>query len=50
MTSPEGLRWLLEDGRWRRLGQEGYKYVREVHSPDKVITKLINRLKELSGQ
>jgi glycosyltransferase involved in cell wall biosynthesis len=46
----EGLRWLLEGDRWGRLGQEGYKYVREVHSPDKVITKLINRLKELSRQ
>jgi glycosyltransferase involved in cell wall biosynthesis len=46
----EGLKWLLEGDRWRRLGQEGHKYVREVHSLDKVITELINRLKGLSEQ
>jgi glycosyltransferase involved in cell wall biosynthesis len=46
----EGLKWLLEGGRWRRLGQEGYKYVREVHSLDKVTAELINRLERLSGQ
>jgi len=44
----EGLSWLLEDDRWRRLGEEGYKYVRENHSIDMVITQLINRLKGLS--
>jgi len=46
----EGLKWLLEGDRWRRLGQEGHKYVREVHSLDKVITEPINRLKGLSEQ
>jgi glycosyltransferase involved in cell wall biosynthesis len=46
----EGLRWLLENNRWRRLGKEGYKYVKEAHSLDKVVTELVNRLERLSGQ
>jgi len=44
----EGLRWLLEGDRWRRLGGEGYKYVKENHSIDRVITQFINKLEELS--
>jgi len=47
---PEGLRWLLESNRWRRLGKEGYEYVKEGHSLDKVVTELVNRLERLSGQ
>jgi glycosyltransferase involved in cell wall biosynthesis len=46
----EGLKWLLEGDRWRGLGQEGYKYVGEFHSLDRVITELINRLEGLSVQ
>jgi len=41
----EGLKWLLENDRWRRLGEEGYKYVRENHDIKKVIDKLVNLLK-----
>jgi glycosyltransferase involved in cell wall biosynthesis len=44
----EGLRLLLESDRWRRLGEDGYKYVRENHTLDKVITQFINRLEGLS--
>jgi glycosyltransferase involved in cell wall biosynthesis len=46
----EGLKWLLEGDRWGRLGQEGYKYVKECHSLDKVIAELVNRLERLSEQ
>ena len=27
----EGLRWLLEDDKWRKLRERGYAYVRENH-------------------
>jgi glycosyltransferase involved in cell wall biosynthesis len=43
----EGLRWLLEGNRWKRLGEEGYKYVRENHSIVRVITQFINKLEGL---
>jgi len=46
----EGLKWLLEGERWRGLGEESYKYVKDVHSLDKVIAELVNRLERLSGQ
>jgi glycosyltransferase involved in cell wall biosynthesis len=46
----EGLRWLLEDGRWRGLGEEGYKYVKENHSMEKFIGKLISSLLEKLGR
>jgi glycosyltransferase involved in cell wall biosynthesis len=46
----EGLGWLLEGNRWRRLGEEGYKYVRENHSIDRVITQFINKLEGLGGR
>jgi len=44
----EGLKWLLENDRWSALGEEGYKYVREDHSLEKVINELISRLKSLT--
>jgi glycosyltransferase involved in cell wall biosynthesis len=44
----EGLKWLLEGGRWRRLGEEGYKYVKENHNMEKIIGKLISLLEKLS--
>jgi glycosyltransferase involved in cell wall biosynthesis len=40
----EGLRWLLEDGRWRGLGEEGYRYVKESHNLEKIINELISTL------
>jgi glycosyltransferase involved in cell wall biosynthesis len=45
----EGLRWLLESDRWRALGEEGCKYVRENHNLEKVIDELISKLKNLTG-
>jgi glycosyltransferase involved in cell wall biosynthesis len=44
----KGLKWLLEDDKWRALGEEGYKYVRKNHEMEKIINGLINRLEELS--
>jgi glycosyltransferase involved in cell wall biosynthesis len=44
----KGLRWLLENDRWRDLGEEGYKYVRATHNLGKVVNELISRLEELN--
>jgi len=44
----EGLKWLLEGDRWRGLGEEGYKYVRENHDMKKILNKFIDLLKQLS--
>jgi glycosyltransferase involved in cell wall biosynthesis len=44
----EGLKWLLENDKWRKLGDEGYKYIKENHDIKKVIDKLVNLLKRLS--
>lgn len=33
----EGLKWLLEDDRWKKLGTKGYEYVNENHEFNKVI-------------
>jgi glycosyltransferase involved in cell wall biosynthesis len=41
----EGLRWLLENSRWRTLGEEGYKYVKANHNIEKVISELVHLLK-----
>jgi glycosyltransferase involved in cell wall biosynthesis len=46
----KGLKWLLEDGRWRGLGEEGYKYVKENHDMEKIIGKLISLLEKLSRE
>jgi len=37
----KGLNWLLESDKWRRLGEEGYKYVKNTHSLNIVMNKLI---------
>jgi glycosyltransferase involved in cell wall biosynthesis len=44
----EGLRWLLENNRWEKLGTKGYKYVRENHNLEVIINRLVNLLKELN--
>jgi glycosyltransferase involved in cell wall biosynthesis len=44
----EGLRWLLENNRWRTLGEEGYKYVKANHNIEKVISELVHLLKRSS--
>jgi glycosyltransferase involved in cell wall biosynthesis len=43
----EGLKWLLKEDIWRRLGEDGYKYVRENHDTKKVINLLAKRIEEL---
>jgi len=44
----KGLEWLLENNRWKILGEEGYKYVRENHNLEKIINELISQLKNLA--
>jgi hypothetical protein len=44
-----GLRWLLEDERWREKGEEGYRYISEVHEEGRVVDQHLehyNRLVE----
>jgi glycosyltransferase involved in cell wall biosynthesis len=43
-----GLRWLLENNRWRVLGEEGYKYIKANHNIKKVVGELVYILKGLS--
>jgi glycosyltransferase involved in cell wall biosynthesis len=38
----EGLKFLLQDNRWKELGQKGYNYVNEFFSLDKAIERHIN--------
>jgi hypothetical protein len=40
----EGLRWLLEGDRWRRLGEEGYEYVKKNHNINTIINALMGYL------
>lgn len=34
-----GLEWLLENNRWREMGERGYQYVSKVHNMPKVINQ-----------
>ena len=43
----KGLQWLLENNRWRKLGEEGHSYIKENHSLDKVINSLITQVQNL---
>jgi glycosyltransferase involved in cell wall biosynthesis len=43
----EGLKWLLENDKWKDFGDKGYKYVRENHELNKVVSILINHLESL---
>jgi glycosyltransferase involved in cell wall biosynthesis len=38
----EGLKFLLQDNRWKELGQKGYNYVNEYFSLEKAIERHIN--------
>lgn len=42
-----GLRWLLEDERWREKGEAGYRYVSEVHEAGRVIDLHLEHYKRL---
>ena len=44
----EGLRYLLRGGRWRVLGDGGYKYVSRVYALNIIINELIKLLNSLS--
>jgi glycosyltransferase involved in cell wall biosynthesis len=46
----EGLKRLLKDNKWRRLAEEGYRYVKENHKLDKLINELIGMLRKLSAR
>ena len=43
----EGLRFLMEDERWKVKGEKGFEYVRQVHQMDKVINQHINIYRSL---
>jgi len=43
----KGLQWLLENDRWHKLGEEGYSYIKENHSLNKVINSLITQVQNL---
>jgi glycosyltransferase involved in cell wall biosynthesis len=45
-----GLAWLLEDGRWRELGERGQAYVRETFELDRAIDRHLEVYQELLGQ
>jgi glycosyltransferase involved in cell wall biosynthesis len=40
----EGLKWLLENNRWRTLGAEGYRYVKANHNIEKIIDEFISHI------
>jgi glycosyltransferase involved in cell wall biosynthesis len=44
-----GLRWLFEDDRWRRMGEEGYRYVSEIHEFGRVIDLHIREYEKILG-
>ncbi len=44
-----GLRWLLDDDRWRRMGEEGYRYVSEIHELRRVIDLHIREYEKILG-
>jgi glycosyltransferase involved in cell wall biosynthesis len=46
----KGLQWLLEDDKWRELGEEGYAYVKENHNLEKIINSLIDQFQVLSTE
>lgn len=43
----EGLKFLLEKNRWKKLGKKGYEYVKETHEFDKVIKQHIKVYEEI---
>jgi glycosyltransferase involved in cell wall biosynthesis len=43
----EGLKWLLEDDRWRRLGEGGHRHVKESCNVETVISSLTRLVKVL---
>ena len=45
-----GLKWLLENDRWRELGIKGYEYVKRVHEFNKVIDLHIKNYREILDQ
>lgn len=46
----EGLKYLLEDNRWKELGETGYTYIKETFELDKSISKHIQIYKEIINQ
>lgn len=44
----DGLKYLLEDDRWRESGERGYSYINETFELDKSITKHIHIYKNLT--
>jgi glycosyltransferase involved in cell wall biosynthesis len=46
----EGLKWLLEDDRWKKLGTKGYEYVDENHEFNKVIDMHVEAYEKVLGE
>lgn len=46
----EGLEFLLKNERWRRRGEDGYKYVRETFEIKKTIDKHVDVYEEILGK
>jgi len=42
----EGLKWLLENDKWQKLSERGYKHVRENHHIKKIADDLVRLLKK----
>ncbi len=43
----EGLRFLLEDDRWKERGERGFRYVKEIHELNKVVDRHIKAYEKL---
>jgi glycosyltransferase involved in cell wall biosynthesis len=43
----EGLKWLLNSERWKKLGEKGYNYVKETHEVSHVVDMHMRIYKEL---
>jgi glycosyltransferase involved in cell wall biosynthesis len=43
----KGLKWLLENNRWKELGEKGYEYVKKTHNRERIVQQHINLYEEL---
>jgi len=46
----EGLIYLLDEDRWKLKGEQGYKYVKAIHSKDRIVNIFREILEALSGR
>jgi glycosyltransferase involved in cell wall biosynthesis len=43
----KGLKWLLENNRWKELGKKGHEYVKKTHDRETIVQQHINLYEEL---